>query len=73
MSNESTNQPKIYEPPASLVAGARVSGMAAYRALVEESERDYEGYWCEEHNIISVSDSSQLAAQPVSLPAATGT
>ena len=45
MSNESTNQPKIYEPPASLVAGARVSGMAAYRALVEESERDYEGYW----------------------------
>ena len=45
MSNESTNEPKIYEPPASLVAGARVSGMAAYRALVEESERDYEGYW----------------------------
>jgi acetyl-CoA synthetase len=36
---------KLYEPPAALVAAARVSGMAAYRALVDEAERDYEGYW----------------------------
>ncbi|MBX3637971.1 MAG: acetate--CoA ligase [Rubrivivax sp.] len=36
---------KLYEPPAALVAAARVSGMAAYRALADEAERDYEGYW----------------------------
>jgi acetyl-CoA synthetase len=36
---------KLYEPPAALVAAARVSGMVAYRALVDEAERDYEGYW----------------------------
>jgi acetyl-CoA synthetase len=38
-------QTKLYEPPAALVAAARVSGMAAYRGLVDEAERDYEGYW----------------------------
>ncbi|MCW5613016.1 MAG: acetate--CoA ligase [Rubrivivax sp.] len=36
---------RLYEPPAALVAAARVSGMAAYRALADEAERDYEGYW----------------------------
>ena len=36
---------KTHQPPAGLVADARVSGMAAYQALVEEVERDYEGYW----------------------------
>jgi acetyl-CoA synthetase len=36
---------RLYEPPAALVAAARVSGMPAYRALADEAERDYEGYW----------------------------
>jgi acetyl-CoA synthetase len=45
MSTEQASELKTYQPPASLVAGARVSGMAAYQALVAESERDYEGYW----------------------------
>jgi acetyl-CoA synthetase len=36
---------KTYLPPATLVANATVSGMAAYQALVDEAERDYEGYW----------------------------
>ena len=36
---------KIYNPPASAVQGAHVSGMAAYEALVQEAESDYEGYW----------------------------
>ncbi len=45
MSNESPQQLKTYDPPASLVAGARVSGMAAYRALCDEAARDFEGYW----------------------------
>ena len=35
----------VHQPPASLVAAATVSGMAAYQALVDEAERDYEGYW----------------------------
>ena len=38
-------EPTVYQPPASLVAAARVSGMAAYDALVAEAERDYEAYW----------------------------
>ena len=30
---------------APLVANARVSGMSAYQALVDEANRDHEGYW----------------------------
>jgi acetyl-CoA synthetase len=45
MSNDLPTELKTYQPPAALVAGARVSGMAAYNALVAEAERDYEGYW----------------------------
>ena len=48
MSTTQTSQPselKTHQPPAALVAAARVSGMAAYQALVDEAERDYEGYW----------------------------
>jgi len=45
MSNDQPTELKTHQPPASLVAAARVSGMAAYQALVDESERDYEGYW----------------------------
>lgn len=36
---------ETHQPPAALVAAARVSGMAAYQALCDEAERDYEGYW----------------------------
>ncbi len=38
-------EPKVYQPPAELVAKARVSGMAAYQALVDEAGRDHEAYW----------------------------
>jgi acetyl-CoA synthetase len=36
---------KTHQPPAALVAAARVSGMAAYQKLVDEADRDYEGFW----------------------------
>jgi acetyl-CoA synthetase len=45
MSTEQATELKTYQPPAALVAGARVSGMAAYQALADEASRDYEGYW----------------------------
>ena len=45
MSSDLPTELKTHQPPAALVAGARVSGMAAYHALVAESEADYEGYW----------------------------
>ncbi len=44
-SNDSPTELRTHLPPAALVAAARVSGMPAYQALVDESERDYEGYW----------------------------
>ena len=46
MSNDTAaNEPKIYPPPAAAVAGAHVSGMAAYDKLVAEAEADYVGFW----------------------------
>jgi acetyl-CoA synthetase len=36
---------RVFTPSAQVVAGATVSGMDAYRALVAEAERDYEGFW----------------------------
>jgi acetyl-CoA synthetase len=36
---------KTHQPPAALVAAARVSGMAAYQALADEAARDHEAYW----------------------------
>src|SRR5580698_5387217 len=36
---------RVFPPSAEAVAGATVSGMDAYRALVAEAERDYEGFW----------------------------
>ena len=36
---------KTHQPPAALVAKARVSGMAAYQALVDEANSDYEAFW----------------------------
>src|SRR5665213_1113536 len=35
----------VYEPPASLVKHAWVSGMDAYRKICAEAERDSEAYW----------------------------
>ena len=45
MSNDQATVLNSYQPPAALVAAARVSGMPAYQALVDEAERDFEGYW----------------------------
>jgi acetyl-CoA synthetase len=36
---------RIFEPPAEMVKNAAISGMDAYRALCDEAERDYEGFW----------------------------
>ncbi len=36
---------KTYLPSEAAVAGAHVSGMAAYEAMVQQAETDYEGYW----------------------------
>jgi acetyl-CoA synthetase len=36
---------RIFPPPAELVQAANVSGMAAYKALCDEAERDFEGFW----------------------------
>src|SRR6476661_10433231 len=36
---------RVFPPPESAVRGARISGMAAYEALCQEAERDFEGYW----------------------------
>jgi len=44
-SHDQPTELKTHQPPAALVAAARVSGMPAYRALVEEAERDHEAYW----------------------------
>jgi len=35
----------LYPPPAAAVAGAAVSGIAAYEALVQEASSDYAGFW----------------------------
>jgi len=36
---------RVFPPPADLVKNANVSGMAAYQALCDEAERDFEGFW----------------------------
>ena len=36
---------RLFPPSADFVKQANVSGMAAYRALCDEAERDFEGYW----------------------------
>jgi acetyl-CoA synthetase len=38
-------RPEPINPPAALLAQARVSGMAAYEALCREAASDYEGFW----------------------------
>ncbi|CAG2149990.1 Acetyl-coenzyme A synthetase [Cupriavidus yeoncheonensis] len=36
---------RVFNPPESFVRQATISGMDAYRALCDEAERDYEGFW----------------------------
>jgi acetyl-CoA synthetase len=36
---------RVFPPPADVVNNANVSGMAAYKALCDEAERDFEGFW----------------------------
>ena len=36
---------RVFPPPASAVNGARISGMAAYEALCQAAEKDFEGFW----------------------------
>jgi acetyl-CoA synthetase len=36
---------RVFPPPADLVGSANVSGMEAYKALCDEAERDFEGFW----------------------------
>jgi acetyl-CoA synthetase len=38
-------EPRVFLPSAAFSAQAAISGMAAYRALAGEAERDYEGFW----------------------------
>ncbi|KPF43557.1 AMP-dependent synthetase [beta proteobacterium AAP51] len=45
MSSDQPTELKTHQPPAALVAAARVSGMPAYHALVAEAEADHEAYW----------------------------
>jgi acetyl-CoA synthetase len=45
MDSTQATEIKTHLPPAALVAGARVSGMAAFEALAAEAERDHEAYW----------------------------
>ncbi len=36
---------RVFNPPATFVNNAAISGMEAYRALCAEAEEDYEGFW----------------------------
>ncbi|PMS18131.1 acetate--CoA ligase [Trinickia dabaoshanensis] len=36
---------RVFSPSAEAAAGAAISGMDAYRALMAEAERDYDGFW----------------------------
>jgi acetyl-CoA synthetase len=40
-----SNEARVFNPPADFVANAAISGMDAYRALCEEANEDYEGFW----------------------------
>ncbi len=39
------NETRIFEPVESFKAQANVKGMEGYRALCEQAEKDYEGFW----------------------------
>src|ERR687896_332644 len=36
---------RVFPPPAEIVKQANISGMEAYRKMVAEAERDFEGFW----------------------------
>ncbi|HXN15386.1 MAG TPA: acetate--CoA ligase [Usitatibacter sp.] len=36
---------RVFPPPPELVKTANVAGMAAYKAMCDEAERDFEGFW----------------------------
>ena len=36
---------RVFHPPEKLAKAANVSGMAAYRAMCDEAEKDFEGFW----------------------------
>ncbi|MEG0052587.1 MAG: acetate--CoA ligase [Comamonas sp.] len=36
---------RVFPPPATFAAQARIASMEQYQALCDEAERDYEGYW----------------------------
>ncbi|HWJ93377.1 MAG TPA: acetate--CoA ligase [Telluria sp.] len=36
---------RVFAPPADFAAKAAISGMEQYKALCDEAERDYEGFW----------------------------
>ena len=39
------NETRVFPPPDAFVKQANVAGMAAYQALCNEAERDFEGFW----------------------------
>ena len=39
------NETRVFNPSASFVAQANVSGMAAYQAMAQAAQQDYQGYW----------------------------
>jgi len=39
------NETRVFPPSAAFVKQANVAGMAAYQALCNEAERDFEGFW----------------------------
>ena len=39
------HESRMFPPPAEFVKQANVSGMAAYQALCDEAQRDFEGFW----------------------------
>src|ERR1051325_4888387 len=39
------HESRVFSPSAEATAGAAISGMDAYRALMAEAESDYEGFW----------------------------
>ena len=39
------NETRVFPPSAEFVKQANVPGMAAYQALCNEAERDFEGFW----------------------------
>ncbi|MBY0243069.1 MAG: acetyl-coenzyme A synthetase, partial [Burkholderiaceae bacterium] len=43
--HQGPQESRLFNPPASFVANATVSGMDAYNALCAEAEQDYEGFW----------------------------